>query len=380
MRDRVARKPLTTTLRLVLLGGAWLGLLLAPGLAASAQGDPVFVGAGDIADCAFDGGQATAALLDTIVGTVFTAGDNAYPNGSTSDYTNCYDLSWGRHKARTRPAPGNHEYVQPGAGPYFTYFGASAGTAGLGYYSFDLGAWHIISLNSNINASAGSPQEQWLRADLAANPNPCMLAIWHHPLFTSGNFTNYSKMQDIWQALYEFHADVVISGHDHDYERFAPQSPSGTADPTNGIREFVVGTGGGPLDGLVLVKPNSQIFSSIMGVLKLTLHSTSYDWQFIPIAGQELHRQWHRIVRRRDRHSHAVYHAFCHRNSDSYAEPHGDAIGEHHTYANRGANAHPDLDSQPDGPSDEYPVANLNTVSDRDAPRDSQPELHPVTH
>jgi hypothetical protein len=249
-------------------------------------GDPVLVGAGDIADCTTDGDQATATLLDGIDATVFTAGDNAYPLGRTGDFGDCYEPTWGRHKARTFPAPGNHDYYSVGAAPYFTYFGPLAGPSGRGYYSYNRGAWHIISLNSNIAAQAGSAQEQWLRADLAAHPTLCTLAYWHHPLFSSGEHGNDPTMHDIWQALMDSGADVVVSGHDHNYEQFHRQNAEGVAD-ANGIREFVVGTGGTTLRSFGVTKPNSAVRdSSTQGVLKLTLHPTSYDWEFVPIPGQ----------------------------------------------------------------------------------------------
>ena len=258
----------------------WSGTTLAQG------GDPVFVGAGDIANCSRDQDEATAKLLDNIAGTVFTLGDNVYPDGTAAQFTNCYDPTWGRHKDRTKPSPGNHDYNTSGASGYFGYFGSAAGDGSRGYYSYNLGAWHIISLNSEISQSAGSPQEQWLRADLAANPKTCTLAYWHKPRFSSGQHGNISASQALWQALYDFRADVVLGGHDHTYERFAPQNPNGQADP-NGIRQFVVGTGGAGLYSFPTIRPNSQVRNNTTyGVLKLTLHSTSYDWQFIPIAGQ----------------------------------------------------------------------------------------------
>jgi PKD repeat protein len=253
-----------------------------------AEAVTTFVGAGDIAVCGSSGHPATANLLDGIPGQVFTAGDNAYDNGSTADYANCYDPTWGRHKARTRPSPGNHEYNTPGAADYFTYYGAAAGPSGLGYYSYDLGAWHIISLNSNITMSAGSAQEQWLRADLAAHPAQCTLAYWHHPLFNSGSTNgNRPAVQPLWQALYDAGADVVISAHEHVYERFGPQTPAGVADPQYGIRQFTVGTGGAGLYGFGNPLPNSEVRNSVTrGVIKMTLRANGYDWQFIPIAGQ----------------------------------------------------------------------------------------------
>jgi hypothetical protein len=248
--------------------------------------DPVLVGAGDIADCSLTQDEETANLLDNIPGTVFTLGDNAYPDGTLTQFNDCYEPSWGRHKSRTNPVPGNHDYRVSGAAGYFDYFGAAAGERSQGYYSYNLGEWHIIALNSEIPKGAGSAQGQWLRADLAANPSVCTLAYWHRPLFSSGEHGNNSAFQALWQALYEYGADVVLNGHDHSYERFAPQNPSGQADP-NGIREFVVGTGGAALYSFDVIQPNSEVRNNTAhGVLKLTLHSTSYDWQFVPIAGQ----------------------------------------------------------------------------------------------
>lgn len=267
-----------------LVSGLWsLTPELGPILAQTS--DPVFVGAGDIANCSRTQDEATAELLDNIPGTVFTLGDNAYPDGTLAQFNDCYEPSWGRHKSRTKPVPGNHDYHVSGAAGYFDYFGSAAGDRSKGYYSYDLGAWHIIALNSEIAQGAGSAQEQWLRADLAANPNVCTLAYWHHPRFSSGRHGNSTASQALWQALYEYGADVVLNGHDHTYERFAPQNPSGQADP-NGIREFVVGTGGAGLYPFPTIQPNSEVRNNTAhGVLKLTLHSTSYDWQFVPIAG-----------------------------------------------------------------------------------------------
>ena len=249
--------------------------------------DPVFVGAGDISNCSHNNDEATAKLLDGITGTVFTLGDNSYPDGTAAQFADCYGPTWGRHKNRTRPAPGNHDYHTSGASGYYNYFGAAAGDPGKGYYSYNLGAWHIISLNSETGYGAGSAQEQWLRADLAANTAVCTLAYWHHPRFSSGNHGNSTRSQGFWQVLYEYGADLVLNGHDHTYERFAPQNPNAQADPNRGIREFVVGTGGAGLYPFPTIQPNSQIRNNTtFGVLKLTLHATSYDWQFVPIAGQ----------------------------------------------------------------------------------------------
>ena len=246
----------------------------------------VLVGAGDIADCGSSGAEATAALLDAIPGTVFTAGDNAYSSGTASEYANCYDPTWGRHKARTRPAPGNHEYNTSDAAPYYAYFGANAGPSGRGYYSYDLGDWHLISLNSNIDMSAGSAQELWLRADLAATTKTCVLAYWHHPRFSSGSHGSSTESQPLWQALYDYNADVVVVGHDHNYQRFAPQTPSGAPDPVRGIREFVAGTGGRSHYSFSTPIANTEAYNTdTWGVLKLTLDAASYSWEFIPIAG-----------------------------------------------------------------------------------------------
>ena len=246
----------------------------------------VLVGAGDIADCTYNDDEATARLLDAISGVVFTAGDNAYPDGTLAEFTLCYQPGWGRHKDRTRPAPGNHDYRIPGAPSYYAYFGALAGDSGVGYFSYDVGGWHIISLNSNVAMGAGSPQEQWLRADLAAHPAPCTLAYWHHPRFSSGEHGSSTAPEPLWQALYDANADVVINGHDHTYERFAPQTPTGTLDTARGIREFVVGMGGASFYQVPVIRANSEVRNNTThGVIKLTLRARSYDWEFVPVAG-----------------------------------------------------------------------------------------------
>jgi hypothetical protein len=245
------------------------------------------VGAGDIAACSSDGDEATAALLDGFPdATVFTLGDNAYGSGTAAQFADCYGPSWGRHKARTRPAAGNHDYRRSSASGYFGYFGALAGDPERGYYSYDLGEWHIIALNSNIGMAAGSVQEQWLRADLAANPRHCTLAYWHHARFSSARHGNATAVRPLWDALYEAGADLVLSAHDHSYERFAPQTPGGGADPARGIRQFVVGTGGRSHYVLRSRQPNSEVFDDTsFGVLKLTLSEGEYAWEFVPVAG-----------------------------------------------------------------------------------------------
>src|SRR5438309_1275154 len=253
----------------------------------NSSGAVVLVGAGDIADCTVNADSLTANLLDTIPGTVFALGDNAYPDGTNANYTNCYGPTWGRDKARTRPAPGNHDYNTSGAAGYFGYFGAAAGDPTKGYYSYDLGDWHVIALNSNIAHSPGSTQEQWLKADLAASTKRCTVAYWHHPLFSSGSFADTTE-RSLWQDLYAAGAEIVLNGHEHNYQRFALQTPTGVADAVTGIRDFITGTGGG--EGLFAVGtplPNTQVQNDqTNGVLKLTLYATGYDWKFIPVKGK----------------------------------------------------------------------------------------------
>jgi acid phosphatase type 7 len=284
------------TLAVVLVGYFFAGFPQEPAKpsAASASDNQaaILVGAGDIADCKdLSGAEATAELLDQISGTVMAVGDLAYPEGSKENFA-CYDKTWGRAKSRTRPAPGNHEFHSSGATPYFDYFGAAAGDPKTGYYSYEVGTWHIIVLNSECKdvggCEAGSLQEKWLRADLAAHPAACTLAYWHKPLFSSGGaHGNDLTLKALWQALYQANADVVVAGHDHDYERFAPQTPDGIADPASGIREFVVGTGGKNHRPFGDSKPNSEVRdATAFGVLKLTLKPGGYDWQFIPEAGK----------------------------------------------------------------------------------------------
>ncbi len=272
-----------STLFLILLSFYTFGCarLPAPASISAPEGSPVLVGAGDIGRCFWWSDQTTARLLDRIPGQVFTTGDNAYPEGSAEDFADCYDPSWGRHKERTRPTPGNHDYRTPGAAGYFHYFGAKAGEPGKGYYSYDLGTWHLVVLNSNIDVSAGSAQEQWLRADLASHPKRCVLAYWHHPLFSSSRRGKVA-MKPIWQALYEAKAEIVLAGHDHVYERFAPQTPDGAADSARGIRAFVVGTGGAGLDRFRTMAANSEFrYNRTHGVLRLVLNDGTYQWEFI---------------------------------------------------------------------------------------------------
>jgi adhesin/invasin len=255
----------------------------------------VLVGAGDIARCNFPQDEETATLLDGIAGTVFTAGDNAYENGTLTEYNNCYGPSWGRHKARTRPVPGNHEYNTANASGYFNYFGAAAGVAGKGYYSYDLGDWHIIALNNYISMAAGSEQNTWLAADLAATTKPCRLAYYHEPLYSSANGTgsggtSTNAVLPLFTTLYNGGVDVVVNGHRHFYERLAPMNPQGQVDVEQGIRHFIVGTGGSSITNPTNVFPLSEVRfgDNNHGVLKLYLYSDSYAWKFVPVPGRTL--------------------------------------------------------------------------------------------
>ena len=227
---------------------------------------------------------------------VLALGDNQYDAGELENFMFAYQPSWGRFKAVTRPVPGNHEYQMPFARGYYDYFNGQgrqtgpAGDRGRGYYSFDMGAWHFIALNSNCRevggCQAGSPQEVWLRVDLQTSDPRCTLAYFHHPLFASGPNGNHPQMRPLWQALYDFGVDVVLSAHDHLYERYAPQTPQGVADPVRGIRQFVVGTGGHSLTHFVAVQPNSEVRSNqAFGVLKMELGGDGYTWEFRPVVG-----------------------------------------------------------------------------------------------
>ena len=257
---------------------------------------PVILAAGDIGDCSRLGDDSTAMLLDTLAGVVIPLGDDAYESGTLDEYNSCYAPTWGRQKARTKPVAGNHDYNTPGAPGYFGYFGAAAGDPAKGYYSYTLGAWFVIVINTGtdqpVNYEAGSPQEQWLRAELASHSQECVLAVWHHPRFSTikdrSPISFYTEA--IWKALYEFGADLVLNGHDHAYQRFAPQRPDGTRDDAHGIRQIVVGTGGGetlytfadtlPAGSNMEVRDNHT-----HGVIKVTLRDGGYDWKFVPASG-----------------------------------------------------------------------------------------------
>lgn len=266
-----------------------LSLLGALAGGAAFAADPIVLAAGDVAGCDSSGDTQTAALLDGLPGTILALGDLAYPDGTLGEFEDCYEPTWGRHRARTQPVPGNHEYNTGGAAGYYDYFGASAGDRQEGWYSFDLGAWHVVALNSNCADVGGcgrsSPQGQWLEQDLDQHPSSCTLAYWHHPRFSSGEHGNNVVMRDLWAILGEHGADLVLAGHDHDYERFAPQDADGNAS-ASAIRSFVVGTGGRSLRAFGTTVANSEVRSrSAYGVLKLDLRAGSYAWQFQPVAG-----------------------------------------------------------------------------------------------
>jgi hypothetical protein len=248
--------------------------------------------AGNIASCASTGDEATATLLDARPNAVIaTLGDNVYENGTATEFRDCYDPTWGRHKGRTRPALGNQEYGVFRAGGYYGTFGSAAGEPPLGWYSYNLGVWHVIVLNSNcevVGCALGGTQERWLREDMGAHPARCTLAVWHHPRWSSGTTHGpTAAVAPLYQALHDAGADVLLSGHEHNYERFPPLDPAGNFDPARGVRQFVVGTGGRNHYPFGPPQNGSQVRNdNTFGLLALTLRPTSYDWQFIPEAGK----------------------------------------------------------------------------------------------
>lgn len=261
------------------------------------SGTFTLVGAGDIAGCGdLSGARATAELIEKIPGTVFAAGDLAYSSGTPAEFLNCYQPTWGRFKDRTKPAPGNHEYNGSDAIGYFRYWGKQAGDPKKGYYSYDLGSWHVVVLNTNCDVPSlggcgeGSPEETWLREDLATHPNSCIVAYGHHALYSSGFFTKHSRhveLRPFWQDLYAARADLMLAGHEHSYERFAPQDPQGNLDVDHGIRQITVGTGGRSHTLLGFPQPNSEVRNfDAFGVLKLTLSPGKFKWEFVPEAGK----------------------------------------------------------------------------------------------
>jgi hypothetical protein len=256
------------------------------GPVAPPPGSPVFVGAGDIAPCdntsPAAGPANTARLLDSIPGAIFTLGDHAYPTASREYFEHCYHPTWGRHRGRTRATIGNHEYEVPRAEAYFEYFGERAGPAFLGYYSFTVGSWLVLSLDSMNNSSA---QTAWLRATLAGNRSRCTVALFHHPFVASGGHVTRPEAFEFWRILSEHGVDMVLTAHEHFYERFAPLNADGVRDPDRGMRQFVVGTGGAPLYGFTSTHPASEARASVHGVMKLTLGPESYAWEFVSVSG-----------------------------------------------------------------------------------------------
>jgi hypothetical protein len=256
----------------------------------------VILAAANIATCGMTNDEATAALLDNQPGTIFAIGDNAFPDGSTEAYASCYAPSWGRHKARTYASLGNHEYASGTASASFDYFGDRAGPRDRGYYSFDLGNWHIIVLNVNdftvdsLTLFSGTAQDLWLQSDLAANSKLCTLAIWHSTRFFSSNTIGYNSnlyVTPVWERLYAADVDVALNGHQHQYERFPPMTPSGTRDDVRGIRQFNAGTGGESAEMPIALAPDREALTDAFGILKLTLDAGSYSWEFLSaVPGQ----------------------------------------------------------------------------------------------
>jgi len=259
------------------------------------SGSETVLAAGDIAQCrrseyAETGAEATARLIERFPGTVLALGDLAYPNGGQREFRDCYDPTWGRFKERTRPTPGNHDHNSPNAAPYYAYWGDQAGVAGQGFYSFELGAWHVVALNSSlVEGPLKSKQEQWLAADLEQHPSRCALAFMHHPRFSSGGHGSDTRLDALFRILYAHGVDVILGGHDHDYERFARLDPDGRRDEQRGIRQFVVGTGGAGLTPFLWIRAYSQTrINGVHGVLRMTLSSSSYRWEFLSAAGSKV--------------------------------------------------------------------------------------------
>lgn len=281
-----------------------LGLVLSQLSMALAWAEPPAVtvyAAGDIADCGsqpprFSGAEQTASLIEGALrsdpaAVVLALGDLTYPRGRLAEFTGCYQATWGRFKARTYPTPGNHEYGTAGAAGYLTYFGAQAGA---GHYSVTLGNWRLISLDSNLDAAGNASQLAWLKRQLASTNAPCTLAYWHHPMYSSGLKGVDPRMRPAWELLMAAGAALVLSGHDHLYERFARQDGAGRRDDAHGLRQFVVGTGGAYATPLLLPLPNSEARdSNHRGVLKLVLRADGYDWEFLPVGHDPLFKPDH---------------------------------------------------------------------------------------
>ena len=246
------------------------------------------IAAGDIGMCGRPSVAQVANLVSTLPGDLILAGDIAYFQGTAEQFRDCFNASWGGFRSRWHPVPGNHEYESPGAAPYFAFFGEAAGPPGRGYYAFTAGDWLILMLDSNIPATTGSPQYEFVRVQLQGQKTPCTMAVWHHPLFTSGPGGPARDMRDMWALLEMSRAEVIVSGHDHLYERFARQRWDGTEDPVNGVRQFIVGTGGADLYTFVRNAPNSEERILRYGVARFTLRPAQVEWEFIAIDGTTL--------------------------------------------------------------------------------------------
>jgi hypothetical protein len=255
------------------------------------SGARVLVGAGDIASCDRDADEATARLVERISGTVFTTGDNVYERGTRAEFERCYDPTWGRFKERTQPVPGNHDYATENGAAYFGYFGRAAGSPSRSWYAYDLGSWRIYALDSNCERIAGgcgegSTQVAWLRDDLEANSRRCVAAFWHHPRFSSGRHGSTPAVDTLWRVLVAGGAELVVTGHDHLYERFAPLDADGRPDTLAGTRHFTVGTGGRDLYEFRQILDASEVRDAgTFGVLRLDLRADGYDWRFLPVPG-----------------------------------------------------------------------------------------------
>jgi acid phosphatase type 7 len=284
--------------KIVLAAGSMASAILLACMAAVLTATPgvgkprtvTLVGAGDIAGCNFKADRKTARLVGKIPGTIFTLGDHTYPDGTRQQFRNCYHPTWGKYKKRTRPAVGNHDYHTAGAKPYFNYFRWRAGRP-RGYYSYDRGSWHIVALNSNCNKVGGcektSTQGKWLRNNLANTTNKqCTLAYFHHPLYSTGNNVTNPNVKPLWQILYNHHAEVIVNGHAHRYERYAPLTSGGKTDLQNGTRQIVAGTGGAPSGSEVQQAPGVRVVETgTSGVLKLELSAGFYSWMFVAVDG-----------------------------------------------------------------------------------------------
>jgi len=255
------------------------------GSGGSAGRTVTMLGAGDIGMCGSPGVEQTARLVAGLEGELLLAGDIAYFQGSAADFRNCFNPFWGQFRSRWHPVPGNHEYESPNAAPYFDYFGEAAGPRNLGYYSFTAGEWVILMLNSNIPVTRGTPQWEFARVTLEQQRTPCTMAVWHHPLFSSGPNGAAATMRDLWALLEANRVEVVLSGHDHLYERFARQTSMGVADPVNGVRQFVAGTGGAELYNFVRASPNSEERIMKFGVIRFTLRPAQVEWEFLGVDG-----------------------------------------------------------------------------------------------